>query len=132
MPVTITGKFKRASDRAVLLDLSIEEDTGLESFADNLHWFPRSQLLPRNPDFSCVATDAQVTIQITDWIARQKNITSNVNVPEVDLEHFVVEYLPAENVHVVYDPDRMRWCTCDNARYARMIAAALNLTQGKV
>ena len=139
MPVTIKGTVRRRTDRAVLFRLSVEEDpTGFESSeAAREEWLPLSQFIGAGPE----STDdgEEQTVTISDWIARQKNIRSNIGTVapvEHDLERYDLgPTVTVNNVTRYTVVDRHNgpaMCECLDQRHARMIAAALNLTQDKV
>lgn len=120
MSVSISGKLKRRSDRALLIDLENGNDA---------QWIPISQI----EDFDDGTFDAplgsSIDLEISDWIAQQKNIRP------VNLDRFTVERCEdAVMEFTVLDSTNGTeyFCWCKNRRAADMIAAALNLTQGKV
>jgi hypothetical protein len=132
MTVTIRAVYKRMADsgRAVL----VERDNGGMEFAveDSTFWLPLSQI--SGPDWTDRALlNTTVTITLTDWIAQQKNIQGD----DVDLERYEAQPPTGDSgFHRVMDrhmamPDS-EICFCRSAQKAQMIAAALNLTQGKV
>lgn len=122
MPVDLRCRVTMVRERA----LYVTTEPG-----DEVYWLPRSQLLGEVPD---EPVEEPVVLRLTDWIARQKQITSNCD--EVDLERFDVGPSITENsetwIDVVDRHSGPTMCKCDDIRKARMIAAALNLTQGKV
>lgn len=122
MSVSISGKLKRVSARALLIDLENGEDA---------QWIPISQIEDFDADtFSGDDVGQTVELEISDWIARQKNIRT------VNLERYIItdtindSTYPAAS-YVVMDANEIM-CHCRDRRKANMIAAALNLTQGKV
>lgn len=121
MSVSISGKLKRVSARALLIDLENGEDA---------QWIPISQIEDGADDLNEQSIGTTVELEISDWIARQKNIRP------VNLERFQVGQTTADATErIVYDSEttiNRLMCTCPNAQLANMIAAALNLTQGKV
>lgn len=136
MTVVVTCKFLRHTQRAVLVDLSVDDGTGMESFSQAVNtWLPLSQIEnARDVNFEGLARGCELTLNLSDWIARQKNITGAS--AEADLERFTVEGTPISDVHERFPfrvMDGGTWmCYCPTSRTAQMIAAALNMTQGKV
>ena len=120
MSVTIRAAGIRVTDRAVQIDLDGER-----------HWLPKSQIdriNERNPfDVDGFVDDRLHEIVISDWIAQQKGFVLNEERYTVD-ESGVLENQP----FTVKEHDRLVVCWCANQKDADKIAAALNLTIGKV
>lgn len=118
MSVSISGKLKRVSARALLIDLENGEDA---------QWLPISQIEDGADGLSEDSIGQIIELEISDWIARQKNIRP------VNLERYEVRNDNAHAPNTVLDTlDQSSMCQCPDVRRANMIAAALNLTQGKV
>lgn len=123
MSVSISGKLKRVSARALLIDLENGEDA---------QWLPFSQIDDCDADtFSSDDIGQTVELEISDWIARQKNIRP-VNLERYEAVANLQDWCyPAQTAFSVMDGSTVL-CRCEDRRTAVMIAAALNLTQGKV
>jgi len=123
MSVDITAKFLRSTDRAICVEYNGESV-----------WLPLSQL-EYVPDLGPLLIGVDIDLSLSDWIAGQKGITTQ----GVDLERFdIVETVndstyPAASF-VVRDGGGLGdiMCHARTRQKANMIAAALNLTQGKV
>lgn len=121
MSVTISGKLKRLSQRALLIDLEDGNDA---------QWIPFSQIDDFEEGTFDDSVGQSIELDISDWIAGQKNIRP------VNLERYDVGPSVTDNnetwVSVVDRQNGPEMCRCKERRVAIMIAAALNLTQGKV
>lgn len=129
MSVHVIVDFQRFTDRAVLVHYNNEP-----------HWIPKSQI----ENWATVDTDVgrgdEMTLVLSDWIARQKNITSNTEPDDspINEEKFqVVAFERTINGEVSSTAHRVEaegrvWCTCEDSQTAMMIAAALTLTEGKI
>lgn len=107
MSVTIRAVFLRGTNKAIMVD---HEGTEM--------WLPRSQLLeaPEGMD-----RHGQYELKLTDWIAKEKGIT-------LDEERYEAEG------SLIWDRTESggELATARDHRTAQMIAAALNMTIGKV
>lgn len=121
----------RRTERALLLDLT-EDSGGFEVIQERVEWIPLSQIVSSDIVFlDNVVLGDSVTLLLSDWIARQKNLTDERAVGEENLERFVSRDTAA--CSDVFDTATTTiMCQCVDIQHARMIAAALNLTQGKV
>jgi hypothetical protein len=131
MSVTVLVDFQRVTERAILVHY---ENTPV--------WLPKSQIenWGANQDHVAAVRGSEITLVLSDWIAREKNITSNTTADDspINEEKFQVvafertingEY--SSTAHRVEAEGRV-WCTCEDSQTAMMIAAALTLTEGKV
>ena len=116
MTVTINVILKRETDKAILVEHNGEDI-----------WLPKSQL-------ECIVEGLTGTVQdidISDWIAEQKNITMS------DSERYIAEASPGPGPAnwVVKDtstnPVRIM-CSCAAQRDAEIIAASLEMTKRKL
>lgn len=119
MSVTIRAAGIRVTDRAIQIDLDGER-----------HCLPKSQIESIdgesniNGDF---IDDRLHEFVISDWIAQQKGFVLDEEVYTVD-ESGVLE----NQTFTVKEHERLVVCWCANRKDADKIAAALNLTIGKV
>lgn len=124
MSVPILVEFRRDTPRAILVHL------------DNAPvWLPKSQIENWNNTLSWTEGE-EVTLILSNWIARQKGITSNTTPDDSPINEEKWQVLATETgegrtVHFVMS-EGVEWCRCDDPRIATMIAAALTLTDGKV
>lgn len=112
MTVVIRAEVVRDRDNSILIDYDGEQ-----------HWLPKSQILGMAHLPSCGLTE----IRVTDWIAAQKGFTlvEEVFVASTQTGNVAT---PLHSIRmngqlIGYAPDQKR---------AIMIAAALNMTIGKV
>jgi len=122
MPVTIRAVGMRVTARAIQIDLDGE-----------LHWLPKSQINSIDGEGAVDAIagfsgDVIHEFVVTDWIAQQKGFT-------LGEEKFIAAELgdaPLPSGPYWYVRGDTSICFCDSQRDAEIIAAALNLTQGKI
>ncbi len=124
MPVEIRATFLIGTQRAIHVEHNGEQ-----------MWLPKSQIsgLPMS-----LTQGQELSLTLTDWIARQKNITA-ADAP-VNEDRYTVHLhwqggvpdLNVDGIAIVDNSTSAVMCWCANERSARMIAAALALTEGKV
>ena len=121
MSVTIRAAGIRVTDRAIQIDLDGER-----------HWLPKSQIESIDgagliDAISGWSDDRLHEFVISDWIAQQKGFVLN------EERYTTFQLASAVNgfTHVVKDSDDLV-CMCKDEKRASIIAAALNLTIGKV
>lgn len=118
MPVDIRAEFRHATPRAIQV-----------VYNDDTMWLPLSQISGYSAQ---VAVGETIVLRLSDWIARQKNITA-ADAP-VDEDKYTVMEVPVADgtIRFVVGNALEEYCRCSDVRKARMIAAALALTEGKV
>jgi len=114
MSVTISVTFRRETDKAILV-----EHGGTDI------WLPKSQV--ESTVYGPIGSTAD--IDITDWIAEQKDLTTSA------VERYVVEQSLNAPDWAVKDtntnPVRIM-CLCSNPRDANIICASLEMTKNKL
>lgn len=122
MSVTIRAVMQRATDRAVLIDLD-----------GDLHWLPKSQIETINGQransaggYAHVTNDVLYEFVISDWIAQQKSFVLNEEKYTADILN---GFCPQVQWAIKVGEEIIGWAP--TAQKAQMIAAALNLTEGK-
>lgn len=112
MSVTIQVTVRRHTEKAIMVEHNGEDI-----------WLPKSQIESRIPE-----AGASGDLDISDWIAEQKNLTMDA------IERYVVEPLLSTS-WVVKDTNTNPvhvMCTCGSVRDANIIAASLELTKNKL
>lgn len=121
MSVTIRALGVRTTQRAIQIE-----------YLGERHWLPKSQITSisgnRQIEGVVAFSEEEDEFVISDWIAREKGFVLSEEVfqatdtrqPVIGSMFFLVKH---ENRTV---------CLCGDKRHADMIAAALNMTQGKL
>jgi len=129
MSVAVIVEFQRVTERAILVHY---EHTPV--------WLPKSQIENWGADqeHANAQRGNEITLVLSDWIARQKNITSSttaddspIDEDKYQVEIFLDEHRPADINFTVKEGDSVL-CFARDERTAKMIAAAMALTEGKV
>lgn len=128
MSVTVLVEYQRQTERALLVHYNNEP-----------HWLPKSQIESNGREtWGDTVRGDEIRLVLSDWIARQKNITSNtaaddspINEDKYTVDIALAEHAPFNiNFRVCCEGDVICYATTE--RSANMIAAAMALTEGKV
>ncbi len=133
MPVTLNFLFQRQTERAILVTHGDGEPV----------WMPKSQLIGNQPVWDELGRGGEITLTLTDWIAREKGLsgqrmfeaaTPAAPLPDVNEDKFSTAALSGVAflyTHGVYE-DGVLICVTKSERDAQMIAAAMALTEGRL
>lgn len=122
MPVDIRATFQRMTERAILV-----------THNDENIWLPKSHVsFSASTAIADLQTGTEHTLRLSDWIARQKNILPEATVNE----ELYAAQIPLTSFSgpcfAVRHSNGEVMCYAPTEQKARMIAAALILTEGKV
>lgn len=114
MSVTIKAVFQTmaASGKAICV-----------KYNDESIWLPVSQIEDSSCPYDEMSRGAEVELVLSDWIAKQKNITM--------AENYEARAATGTQWTVIHIPTGNTMCVALE-RNAHIIAAALNMTEGKL